>query len=491
MHGSSARSWIIAALLLCVVTSAWCAAPRKHAAPSRTVDVVMLSDLHFDPLYDPAEASELREAPVSEWATILSRPASPSRAADFNALQTSCGVRGADSPWSLVRASLQQAKLREPKPLFVTVSGDLLAHGFPCKLRALAPRATAEDVSAFSAKTVAFLALQLRKAFPAAPIYFALGNNDSGCGDYRETPDSAFLRSVGTSFAEDLHDPASRAALLSTFSKFGDYSVALPSPIKNTRLIVVQDIFGSTHFESCDGHADAGAAAAQIDWLHAQLAEARANGEQVWVMAHIPPGVDIYASFHRYLFAPGEACNVKKPQMFLKTSAIGDTIADFSDVVRLAIFAHTHMDEIKLLENAQGGAVPAKLVPSISPINGNDPAFLVAQVLPQNATMKDYTVYAAANAQGTAWAREYQYSTAYGLPDFSAASVQKLTSDLIADKTGESRESREYERYFLAGGGTFATLGLQRLWPAYSCSLQERNTAAFHSCMCPESLAKP
>jgi len=491
MHGSSARVRVLAALLLCLATSASCAPARKHAPPLQTADVVMLSDLHFDPLYDPAKASELRKAPVSEWAAILSRPASPSRAADFNALQTSCKVRGADSAWSLVRASLQYAKLREAKPLFVIIGGDLLAHGFPCKFHGLAPDATAEDVSAFSAKTVAFLALQLRKTFPAVPVYFALGNNDSGCGDYRETPDSAFLRSVGMSFAEDLHDPASRAALLSTFSKFGDYSVVLPPPMKDTRLIVVQDIFESAHFESCDGHADADIATAQIDWLRAQLTEARTNGEQVWVMAHIPPGVDIYSSFHRYLFAPGEACNVKKPQTFLNSSAIGDTIAEFSDVVRLAVFAHTHMDEIKLLGNAQGGAVPAKLVPSISPINGNDPAFLVAQVSPLTATIKDYTVYAAANVQGTEWAREYQYSTAYGLPDFSAASMQKLTSALIADKTGESQKSREYERHFLAGGGTFATLGLQRLWPAYSCSLQERGTAAFHSCMCPQSAAKP
>lgn len=491
MHVSSAPIRILTAWSLCFAMNAWCAPVKHRAVPARTASVVMLSDLHFDPLYDPAKVAELRKASVAEWAAILSSPASPSRAERFDVLQTSCHVRGADSPWPLVRVSLQQAKLREPKPLFVTVSGDLLAHGFPCKFHALVPGATVENLSEFSAKTIAFVALQLRRTFPATPVYFALGNNDSGCGDYQETEDSSFLHSVGESFAEDLIDQANRASLLSTFSKFGDYSVALPAPMQHARLIVLQNIFESTHFEGCHGHADTSAATAQIEWLRAQLTAARANGEQVWVMAHIPPGVDIYASFHRYLLAPGEACNVQRPQMFLRSEALGDTIAEFSDVVRLAIFAHTHMDEIKLLEDAQGGAVPVKLVPSISPINGNDPAFLVAQILPRTATMKNYTVFAAANAQGTAWAREYQYSEAYGLPDFSAASVQKLTSDLIADRTGEDQESRNYERYFLAGGGTFATLGLQRLWPAYSCSLQKRDAADFHSCMCPESAAKP
>lgn len=466
-------------------------AQRHHPAAPRPVDVVMMSDLHFDPFEDPAKVTRLREAPVSAWADILNRPASMNQAADFAALQTRCGVRGADSSWALVKASLQQARLREPAPLFVTVSGDLLAHGFGCKFHALAAKSSDSDLSAFAAKTVAFVASQLRITFPATPIYFALGNNDSGCGDYRETPGSAFLHAVGESFAADIPDPDNRASLLSTFSRLGDYSVALPAPMRDTRLIVLQDIFESTHFKGCDGRPDPDAAKEQMEWLHQQLTDARANGEQVWVMAHIPPGVDVYASFHRYLLAPGEACHVKTPAMYLSSNALGETIAEFSDIVRLALFAHSHMDEMKLLTNAQGGAVPAKLVPSISPINGNDPAFLVAQVSPMTATIKDYVVYAAANAQGTNWQREYRYSTAYGLPDLSAASVGTLTSGLIADTTGEDATSRAYERYFLAGGGTFAELGLQRLWPAYSCSLRHLDVQLFHSCMCPQETAKP
>lgn len=489
MRASFLRLWTATAMLLLASASAQCASVQRHVV--RAVNVVMLSDLHFDPFYDPAKVDELRRAPVSAWAEILNRPESPSHLEEFTTLQTSCHVRGVDSPWSLVHTSLREAKLREPKPLFVTVSGDLLAHGFPCKFRALARDADANLLSAFSAKTVAFVALQLRLAFPGIPVYLALGNNDSGCGDYEETSDGAFLRSVATSFASDLVEPANRTSLLRTFSKFGDYSLTLPAPLKNARLIVLQDIFESALYRGCDGHTNASEAATQIDWLREQLTAARTSGEQVWVMAHIPPGVDIYASFHRYLFAPGEACHVQKPKMFLSDEALGDTIVEFSDVVRLAIFAHTHMDEIRLLKGTDGSAVPAKLVPSISPINGNDPAFIVAQVSSQTATMKDYTVYAAANARGTGWTREYRFSETYGLPDFSAASVQKLTSELIADRTGENETSRSYERFFLTGGGAFAELGLQRLWPAYSCSLQKRDAEAFHRCMCPLDAQKP
>jgi sphingomyelin phosphodiesterase acid-like 3 len=451
------------------------------------VDVVMLSDLHFDPFYDPAKFSELRSAPISAWPAILSKPESASRAKNFADLQNECGVRGVDSPWPLVVGSLRQAKQQQPAPLFVTVSGDLLAHGFICKFRRLAPSASPAEASGFASKAVSLLAQQLHGAFPSAPVYLTLGNNDSGCGDYIDSPDSAFLKAAGISFAGDIPDSTSRRAFAATFSRLGDYTVMLPAPMNNARLIVVQNIFESAHYRECDGDPNPAPAAEQIEWLRKQLTDARAAGEQVWVMAHIPPGVDIYTTYHRYLFAPGEACNVKQPQMYLSSNALGDTIAEFGDIVRLAIFAHSHMDEIKILNGPNGAAVPAKLVPSISPINGNEPAFMIAQVSPQTATLKDYEVYVASNAQATAWGREYRYSDVYQLPDFSASSVEQLTSQLIADKTGEDETSRAYEHYFLSGGGAFAQLGLQRLWPEYSCSLRERDPAAFRRCMCPSS----
>ncbi len=451
----------------------------------------MLSDLHFDPFSDPAKISELRHAPISEWPAILSKPDSATRVSTFSQLQSACGVRGADSPWPLVLAALREAKQQQPSPLFVTVSGDLLAHGFICKFRRLDASATPAEASGFAAKTVSFVVQQVHSAYPSVPIYFALGNNDSGCDDYFETPNSAFLKSAAVSFAADLHDPEARASLMASFPRLGDYSVMLPAPMQNTRLIVLQDIFESARYRGCNNQPNAAPATQQITWLRKQLTEARANGEQVWVMAHIPPGVDVYTTYHRYLFAPGEACNVKQPQMFLSNNALGETIAEFGDIVRLAIFAHTHMDEIKLLQGPDGKAVPAKMVPSVSPINGNDPSFLIAQVSPQTATIKDYEAYSAANAQGAVWNREYRYSDVYHLPDFSAKSVDQLTIALIDDKSGEDETSRAYERYFLAGGGTFAALGLQRLWPAYSCSLRELDPAAFRRCMCPGAPAPP
>lgn len=476
-------------LFFVLCASAW-SAPRPRRSPPPTTDVVMLSDLHFDPFYDPAKFGELRHAPITQWAAILSKQESATRVSAFSDLQRACGVRGADSPWSLVLTALREARQVQPSPMFVTVSGDLLAHGFNCKFQRLAPSASAAEVSAFAAKAIGFVSQQLHSVYPSVPVFSALGNNDSGCQDYFETPNSAFLKSSGVSIAANVHDPEARASIEASFGKLGDYSVMLPGAMHGTRLIVLQNIFESSHYRGCNNEPNAAPAAEQIEWLRAQLTEVRESGQQAWVMAHIPPGVDVYTTYHRYLFAPGQACNVKQPEMFLNNTALGETIGEFGDVVRLAIFAHTHMDEIKLLQGPDGKAVPAKGVPSISPINGNEPAFLVAQISPQTATIKDYEVYAATNAQGGVWNREYRYSDAYHLPDFSTKSVDQLTAELVNDKTGEDETSRVYERYFLAGGGTFAALGLQRLWPAYSCSLRELDPTTFRRCMCPGADAK-
>jgi len=58
--------------------------------------------------------------------------------------------------------------------------------------------------------------------------------------------------------------------------------------------------------------------------------------------------------------------------MFLGSEKIAEELVDFSDVVELGIFAHTHMDEVRLLEPESGSpakGVAVKMVSSISPIN--------------------------------------------------------------------------------------------------------------------------
>ncbi|MGA8940238.1 MAG: hypothetical protein WB439_13835 [Acidobacteriaceae bacterium] len=482
----------LALLLSC--TPLFAATPATRTAS--TVPVLMLSDIHLDPFHDPAKFAQLRTTPVAGWAAILYAPASPTQTADFTQLQSTCGARGIDTPPALLASSLHAEHLHLSHPLFVTLSGDLLAHQFDCRFHTLAPTATPTDYSAFAAKTIAFIALQLHRTFPHSPIYFALGNNDSGCHDYREDPNSAFLQADATAFAADAISPANRAAILREFPQLGDDNLTLPAPIQHTRLIILQDIFESKKYAACNGDSSDAPATQQIVWLRTQLTAARAAHEHVWIMAHIPPGIDAYSTFTKHR----NVCAGKAPAMFLSSDALAQTIADFPDVIRLTLFAHTHMDEFRVFRAAPDSPspdaiIPGKLVPSITPVNGNNPAFTIAQVEPRTATLKDYTVYSADNKTGihTTWSKEYTYSATYHLPDLSGASLAKLTNAFVADKSSTTDASQSYQQYFYVGNpGISATLkaaAMQLVWPTYACAITNTDAASFRTCACPTTPA--
>jgi sphingomyelin phosphodiesterase acid-like 3 len=247
---------------------------------------------------------------------------------------------------------------------------------------------------------------------------------------------------------------------------------------------VLQDVFESPGYGSCDGDANQNATKDQVNWLREQLQAAHRLHQKVWVMAHIPPGVDAYASFHKYVNAPEKLCSVTAPTMLLRSDSLAQTLLEYAPEVRLAIFAHTHMDEIKLLRGAHGAAIGAKLVPSISPVNGNKPAFVIASVQPNTAVLMDYTVYTAGDAQASSWSEEYRFSQAYGQPDFSSHTVAAMATKMAEDKTGDDALSQTYQRWFLPGDdGTFAH-GLKAIWPGYACAVTQDGGEAFQDCMC-------
>jgi sphingomyelin phosphodiesterase acid-like 3 len=461
---------------------------HAQSKPAPIVPVLMLSDIHLDPFADPAKVAQLRTAPVAQWHAILTSADTPTIAADFATLQRTCRAKGIDTPMPLLTSSLAAEQKELPHPLFVTVSGDLMAHQFDCKFKTLARGSTEADYSAFAAKTVAFVALELKQTFPGTPIYFALGNNDSGCKDYAEDTNSTFLQGDAQTFATDAQNPI----ISQQFSQLGDYNIELPAPFEHKRLIVLQDIFESKKFTTCDGTPDKSATSKQIEWLRTQLAAAKAKGEHVWVMAHIPPGIDAYSTFTK----GASVCTNGDPTLFLNSSALGDTLVDYASTISLGLFGHTHMDEMKLLHNAAGQSVPIKLVPSITPVNGNNPAFTIAKVDPHTATLVDYTVISASNKTGiaTTWTKEYTYSSTYKQPDYSSASVNKLMVDFTTDKAGTNPLSQSYQTFYFAGSaelGVSANLkaaAMQLIWHGYACSMTEMDPTTFRTCACP---AKP
>jgi sphingomyelin phosphodiesterase acid-like 3 len=458
---------------------------RQYAGRPRTVSALLISDIHFEPFWDPAKVEQLKSEPARSWDAILAAAPSADRQQRFDALQDKCHARGVDTTYALYKSSLNAIRAKAGEAGFAIVSGDLVAHAFSCKYSTLFPQASPQAYSAFVEKTLEYVLRELRKTLPDVPVYAALGNNDSGCGDYQLDANSQFLRAAGAILTEGF--PAGvREEALQTFGAGGNYSIALPAPIEHTRLLVLDDLFLSRKYSTCDGKPDAAAGASQIAWLRSELERAREHKEKVWVMGHIPPGIDPFTT----ILKMRNVCGGKSPDEFLASDELGKTIGDFGDVVRLAIFAHTHMDELRLLKpsgsdgerEAQSG-VAVKLVPSISPINGNSPSITLAQIDPATAVMVDYKVFAASNSTGldAEWTRAYDFGEAFHEPEFSAATLGKLIAEFAADPNVQTETSQNYIRNYYVRD---VSAEIKAFWPQYSCALSNLTAESYRNCVC-------
>lgn len=449
---------------------------------TENVEALFVSDIHFEPFADPAKTARLRTAPVSEWSAILAEPASADQAAKFAELQQACKARGTDTSYALYESSLTAIRADAVGAKFVVLSGDLIAHDFSCKFDTTFPNAKPGEYRAFAEKTIDYVMHKLREALPGVPVYAALGNNDSDCGDYQLDANSAFLADTGRILTADF--PAGeRAEAERTFGEGGFYSATLPAPLKHVRVLVLDDLFMSRQYATCGGKPSPAPAAAQVAWLTKQLDAARQRKEKVWVMSHIPPGVNPYATATKVL----DLCSGGKPQMFLSSEALPDAMSNYGDVIELAIFAHTHADEMRLLKPVVAGApaegVAVKIVGSISPVNGNNPSFTVAEIDAATAQLKNYQVFVASNQTGAdaAWTEEYDFAQAYKEPAFTAATVADLVAGFKADPTGQSDASKSYIRYYGEGSAARA-LGV--FWQPYTCALRNDGADAFRECVC-------
>jgi sphingomyelin phosphodiesterase acid-like 3 len=331
-----------------------------------------------------------------------------------------------------------------------------------------------------------------------------MGNDDSGCTDYALEPaNDEFLRLTAKTVAEALPGDlaqAERAAVLRDFSAGGYYNVPLAG-VPGTRLIVLDDVFLSASYTTCSGKPDPSPGVAELAWLQHQLDAARQQHERVWVLGHIPPGVNFYASARRML----NACGSGKPQMFLGSERLAEILAANADIVRLALFGHTHSDEIHLLtgeinpadsahpaseirdaKRTGPGGVPLKVVASITPVNGNRPTFTLATIDPASAELVDYTVIMASNLTGAAatWSPEYTYSTAYGEKVFDGAALGGLISKFQADPGAKSAASQAYLRNYFPGD---ASSVIKFAWPQYACSMNHDSASSFAACSCAAS----
>jgi hypothetical protein len=424
------------------------------ASPATAEKFLSVSDIHFNPFADPALIAKLEAADVAQWDAILasSTPATFSTA-------------GSDINDALLRSAIAEMKKQISSPAFVLISGDFLAHKFDQTYQQSATDKSPAAYTAFVTKTIAYVAEQFRRAYPGVPLYPTLGNNDSDCGDYAVAPDSVFLANF-----RDVWKPLVRSRSFDRRFPTGGYYHADVPALTNVRIIALNTNFFSTNYKNPCGKPGPDPGLRQLVWLDAELRLARLEGKRVWLLFHIPPGIDVYDS-EEY----GGACPDVKPQTFWKDEYQQKylKIAAAHRHTILGSFAgHTHQDEFRL---ASGDFI--HITPSVSPVFGNNPAFEIVDVTPRG-DLAGYTAHHLPNVT-LPWSREYSFDDAYAKPSYTAATLTELATAIGSDAATRAT----YFGYLSSGAAKPSAEALAK-WKGYWCGLRTMTGTAFAACYC-------
>jgi len=432
--------------------------------------VVVFSDVHFNPFYDPSLFPVLVDTEPTEWANIFK-----------TSTITTPSTWGNDTNYPLFILALSNIRQNlEASPLII-FTGDILGHKFSQMFYALyygsqgvpaIPDAAAvAAMETFADKTVDFFTEQVRSTVGNIPVMFAIGNNDS----YEDHgPDSTFLSNTAEYFyANFLTGTVDHQAFLDTFKKGGYYSAEPPGT--NLLVIEINTVPFSPYYPVGD---TSNAVAAELAWFDSQLAQAKAGGKKVWLLIHIPPGADIYSTAQSvdnngHIAGAVMMWNQDYQASFLQI------LSKYPGIIALTLAGHTHMDEYRI----QSSSDVIEITPSISPRSGNDPAFRVFTFSHDTFKPTDYrTLNYELAINPEQFNNYYTFSTEYAMQDSLGDSLAQLFPALVTDNAKQTL----YQGHYYSGHNysipTFNPI-TNTNWPVYWCGIGHMNEQGFFDCV--------
>jgi sphingomyelin phosphodiesterase acid-like 3 len=414
------RAWVVNILALLFLPLGTSAEPGSK--------FLWLSDLHFDPTADPTLIDTLAEASVDEWSNILAS-SPPGRFSGF----------GEDTNWALLSSSLDAIRRTAPNIEFTIVTGDILVHHFSQKFHSMAKKCEDASFRRFAIKTMQFIAAQLGTVAPGKPILFTLGNNDSECGDYELQPRGAFLRDGSAAIAQ-LLGPLTDQTSAGDWTALGSYSVPHPS-LKHYRVIAVNSVYFSPRYQNACSDIDNDPAMDEMRWLESELAKARDHKDKVWLIFHIPPGIDGYATAHATESGREKTAFMWEP---VYTEEFRKLLTRYQNTVTISLAGHEHMDDFRLIGNSL-----VLMTPAVSPIFNQNPAFRVVSFRPDGAISDGSTYYlsnldAVLNGMAPEWKLEYRFASTWRLSPLDFKNFSRLYHDIEAKSAVRDRWSTLY-----------------------------------------------
>ena len=452
-------------------------------------EFLVIADLHFNPFQglSPDQFKELSATPAGQWRSFFAR------------LHQPIPSLGSDTNGRLLDSALAAVAERVETPEFTLFAGDFLGHDWVSRYNALAPQSIIENAQAyreFTVKTLRFIAAEFQTRFPGTTVLPTLGNEDAFCQDYWIQPQGGFLAQFAEVWRPLLGATVDSATFERSFLPWGCYAADLPG-MPNHRLIVFDSVFLSKSY-CADYHDPAtsnccecakpgdGPGAATLAWLEVALQKSSEENKRVWLLMHVPPGLDSY----REDKADGKSLTASLwTQDFLGRYL--ELVGKHRSILQIAFTGHTHMDDFRIVRIDGNPVLLHKIVPAVSPVFGNNPAFQVYQVDPNTGSITDWQTYFLDLSRSDSfvptptWNEEYDGSQAYGLSALDARTASALFERIRSNPV--ARESGSYRDFFKVGVKAIPRSHL----PIYACAVLNAACKEYGHCVSAHNLPAP
>jgi sphingomyelin phosphodiesterase acid-like 3 len=425
---------------------------------------VVITDFHFDPFEPPELATALANSAPAAW-----------KATFAGARDQAMSPPGEDTNHALLAASLLPLAKEAVGADFVIVTGDFIAHEFNEKAsQALGVAPDSQAARDMAVKTTLFVGDALAEVLAGKPAIIALGNVDSSCGDYRLEPGGGYLAATRTMVRRLVGAERLEPDFDATYAAGGYYAARHPT-LANGLIVVVNDVLWSTKYRDACGTDGLAAAQAMLGWLGDRLARQRAAGGRVWLVHHIPWGIDPYTTIN----TTASSCPAKVVPFLREPFAavFQALLVQYRDVLQASFSGHTHFDDYRLLIDGRGTAIGLdKVTPAISPIFGQNPGFQLFTYDRRSGAPSDFSTWYLANPgaapRAADWRFEYTFTAAYRQPHYSPEAVKTVWQAM-------SNDSATYRRLYNVGRGELAGA-----LAAYSCAIGHLDRPSFTACYC-------
>ena len=201
-------------------------------------------------------------------------------------------------------------------------------------------------------------------------------------------PDGPFLAMFAEAWEPLLGPGVDAEAFRETFTRGGHYTAPLPG-LEGHRLIVLNSVFFSVNYDNACGRSTQTPALEQLGWLAGTLDRARAAGESVWLLMHVPPGINSFNSAEA-VAKGGPPVTFWQPEL---TARFLQLVRRHRSTIRVAFAGHTHMDDFRVIRLDGEPVLPVQDRPGDQPDLRQQPGLSGLPVRPPDRAGRGYQTY--------------------------------------------------------------------------------------------------